>query len=195
MKKSQKKSQGLIYAMIGIGVILALAAGIFLTLKPANESETAFLAKHGLSGLTVEEIVQKLDSTTADPAGLQASITSDALVLMDDASEVKLALPKDKFYLSFAPYVNRTHPCGTHSLSSCQGELVGKEVRAVITDSAGQEVVNASLTTMENGFIGVWLPRDMKGAITVSYDGMAAQAPITTFSGSDTCLTTPLQLN
>jgi len=51
------------------------------------------------------------------------------------------------------------------------------------------------LTTMANGFVGVWLPRNIDGFVSVSYDGKVAQAPISTYAGSNTCLTTALQLN
>lgn len=188
-----KKSQALLIAAIAVVAVIVVA--VLLLKKPVSQPETAFLEKYGLSGLSVEEIVRKLDSTTSDPAGLSASITSDFLLLKDESGEIKLPLPKDKFYLSFAPYVTQTHPCGTHSLSGCQGELVNKQIHAVITDNSGKEIVNSDLTTMENGFVGVWLPRNMDGTVTVSYNGLTAQAPIATFAGSNTCLTTPLQLN
>ena len=175
--------------------VVVIAVGAFLVMKPVNQSEAAFLEKYGLSGLSVDEIVHKLDSTTSDPSGLKASITSDSLILVDDSNEVMLPLPKDKFYLSFAPYMTQSHPCGTHSLSSCQGELVNQEIHAVITDSEGNEIINSDLTTMANGFVGVWLPRNIDGTVTVRYNGLVAQAPISTFAGSNTCLTTPLQLN
>jgi hypothetical protein len=188
-----RKPKGLIIAALVTVVVIVVA--VFLVQNPGSQSDTAFLEKYGLSGLSVEEIVQQLDSTTSDPSGLRASITSDFLVLMDETNEVRLALPKDKFYLSFAPYVTQTHPCGTHSLSSCQGELINKEIHTLITDSEGKEIVNSALITMENGFVGVWLPRNIDATVTVSYNGLVAQAPISTFSGSNTCLTTPLQLN
>ena len=188
-----RKSQALM--ITAIVAVVVIAVGVFLVKKPVSQSDVAFLEKYGLSGLSVEDIVHKLDSTTSDPSGLSASITSDYLVLMDDSNEVRLTLPKDKFYISFAPYVTQSHPCGTHSLSSCQGELVNKEIHAVITDSEGKEIVNSDLTTMANGFVGIWLPRNMNGTVSVSYNGLVAKAPITTFAGSDTCLTTPLQLN
>jgi hypothetical protein len=188
-----RKFQGLIIAVFVALVIIAVST--FLVKKPVNQSEVAFLEKYGLSGLSVEEIVNKLDSTTTDPSGLKASITSDFLVLTDESDEVKLALPEGKFYLSFAPYVTQTHPCGTHSLTSCQGELVNQEIRTVITDSRGKEIVNSDLTTMANGFVGVWLPRNIDGTVTVSYNDLVAQTPINTYAGRDTCMTTPLQLN
>ncbi|HPR34321.1 MAG TPA: CueP family metal-binding protein [Anaerolineaceae bacterium] len=188
-----RKSQVLI--IVGAILIAVTTVGIFALNKAFNRSENAFLEEYGLSGLTIPEIVQQLDSTTSDPAGLKASITSKHLVLMDDLAEVRLALPDDTFYLSFAPYITQTHPCAIHSLASCQGELVNREIYAVITDSNGKEIVSSNFTTMENGFVGVWLPRDINATLTVSYNGLVAQAPIRTYSGSDTCLTTPLRLN
>ncbi len=187
-----RKSQGLIIA-IAVAFI-AIAIGTFYAVNTGNQSESAFLEKYGLSGLSVEEIVQKLDSSTSDPEGLSASITSDYLVLKDSTREIKLELPEDRFYLSFAPYINETHPCATHSLISCKGELVNQKVHATITDSQGKEIVNSDMTTMENGFVGVWLPRDINATVSVLYNDLTAQANISTFAGSDTCLTT-LQLN
>lgn len=188
-----KKSQLLIIALVV--AVIAITIGTYFAFKPKENSEAAFLDKYGLSGLTVEEMVQKLDSTTADPAGLSASITGEYLILKDSANEVKLALPQDKFYLSFAPYVNESHPCGTHSLASCQGELVDQSIHATITGSDGKEIVDSDMTTMANGFVGVWLPRDIDATLTVLYNGLSAWADISTYAGSDTCLTTPLKLN
>lgn len=188
-----KKPQGLIITVLVTVVVIAVA--VFLLKKPVSQSDTAFLEKYGLSGLSVEEIVQKLDSTTSDPSGLRASITSDYLILSDDSGELRMALPKDKFYLSFAPYISQTHPCGTHSLISCKGELVNTEIHTIITNREGSEIVNSDITTMANGFVGVWLPRNIDGTVNVSYNGKVAQAPISTYAGSNTCLTTALQLN
>ncbi|HNQ42716.1 MAG TPA: CueP family metal-binding protein [Saprospiraceae bacterium] len=178
-----------------IAAIVVIAVGAFLVKKPVSKSNIAFLEKYGLSGLSVEEIVQKLDSTTSDPSGLKASINSDYLILSDDTNNVRLALPKDKFYLAFAPYISTTHPCGTHSLTSCQGELINHEIHTIITDNEGNEIINADLITMMNGFAGVWLPRNIDGTVSVNYDGKVAQAPISTYAGSNTCLTTMLKLN
>lgn len=187
----KKTSRLLIASLVAV---LVISTVVFMSLRSIKNSETAFLEKYDLAGLSVEEIVYALDSTKSEPAGLSSSITSDYLILSDNSGEVKLALPKDKFYLSFAPYSNKTHPCATHSLASCQGELVNEEVSATITDKEGNEILKADATTMENGFVGVWLPRDIEGTVTVLYNDLTAQAPISTYAGSDTCLTT-LQLN
>ncbi len=188
-----RKSQNLI--IIAIVAFVVITAGALLLKGQGTQSEIVFLEKYGLNGLSVEEIVQKLDSSTSDPSGLRASITSETLILSDDSNEVRLALPEDKFYISFAPYITQTHPCGTHNLTSCRGELVNQEIYTIITDTEGNEIVNSNITTMANGFAGVWLPRNINATVSVSYNGKSSQAPISTYAGSDTCLTTPLQLN
>ena len=187
-----KKSRNLLIFIIIAA--FAITLGVIQINKSSNKTEAAFLEKYGLNGLSVEEIVYSLDSTKSDPGELTSSITSEYLVLRDNSEEIKLDLPKVKFYLSFAPYITQTHPCGTHSLSSCQGELVNQTVNVIITDGKGNVIINSDMTTMENGFVGVWLPRNMNATVEVRYQGMTAQEIITTFSGSNTCLTT-LQLS
>ncbi|HSM25919.1 MAG TPA: copper-binding periplasmic metallochaperone CueP [Anaerolineaceae bacterium] len=188
MKKSRRR---LIFIIIAAFVI---TLGVIQINKSSNKTEAAFLENYGMNGLSVEEIVYSLDSTKSDPVGLSASITGENLILYDSSEEIKLALPEDKFYLSFAPYITQTHPCATHSLSSCQGELVNQTVNVIITDGKGNEIINSDMTTMENGFVGVWLPRNMNATIQVLYNGLTAQTTFTTFSESNTCLTT-LQLS
>lgn len=86
----------------------------------AASSESAFLAQHGLAGKTVEQIVDTIDQTPQSrPLPYSASITSTELKLSDGEQIYTLPLG-DKFYLSFAPYEWRTHPCFNHSLSGCQ---------------------------------------------------------------------------
>lgn len=186
-----KKSHRLVIFIIIVAIAITL--GVIQINRSANNTKTVFLEKYGLKGLSVEEIVHSLDSTKSDPGGLSASITGEYLILYDSSEDIKLALPEDKFYLTFAPYITQTHPCAIHSLSSCQGELVNQTVNVIITDEEGNEIINSDMTTMENGFIGIWLPRNMNATIEVLHQGMAAQTSITTFSDSNTCLTT-LQL-
>ena len=68
-------------------------------------------------------------------------------------------------------------------------------VHVLITDSQGKVIIDEDMETMDNGFIGVWLPRDVNLNLTATYNGKVASAPISTFAESETCLTTPLKLN
>lgn len=178
-----------VIAVIVIGIVVALTAG------NTEKANAAFLEKYELANLDIKAVVSKLDSSIEEPAELSSSITGTQLTLTDGTETVKLDLPKDEFYLSFAPYLTQTHPCGFHSLSSCRGELVNATVQAKIIDSKGSVILDENLTTMANGFVGVWLPKGIDATIQVRYDGKTATAPISTRADSETCLTEPLKLN
>ena len=95
------------------------------------------------------------------------------------------------FYLSVAPYIDQTHDCFNHSLTTCQGELASTEVQVQIVDRAGNDVlVDETRTTFENGFTGFWLPRNIEGTLRITSDGRSAEADFTTHPDAPTCLTT-----
>lgn len=188
----KKQNRTLLYLFFAAILVLAV---VVLVSRNNDQSQTAFLEKYQLNGLTVEEMVFKLDSTTQEDSNLRSSITSEELILTDDSQEIRLPLPEGKFYLSFAPYLNQTHPCATHSLTTCRGELVGQPIHALVRDDSGNILLDADYVTMENGFTGIWLPADISATLEVTYGDLKTSAPILTAAGSDTCLTTPLQLN
>ena len=80
------------------------------------------LANHGLEGLGAAEVIERLDTMPVSnrPAGLQASVQPDAVVLSDTQQrEARLPLPEDGMYVSIAPYKSQTHDCYFHSLTTC----------------------------------------------------------------------------
>jgi hypothetical protein len=120
-----------------------------------------------------------------------ASITSKQLIVTNnDEKSLTYDLPDNEFFLSIAPYVDQTHPCATHSLTGCQGEMVGKEFNVNIKDMDGTVILDQTLKSQSNGFIDLWLPRDTTYSITVEHDGKTAESEISTFESDDTCLTT-----
>ncbi|TRY17648.1 hypothetical protein FOJ82_10175 [Tessaracoccus rhinocerotis] len=157
----------------------------------------AFLAAHDLAGLEVPQIIEQLDTTArADRSEeLMVSIRPDELVFADASQEVTVPMPEDRFYLSFAPYVSQTHDCYFHSLTTCTGELQNTAVQVLVTDNeTGETVLDEALTTYDNGFLGLWLPRDLDATLTVTSDGLSASTVVSTDDPEDpTCLTT-LQL-
>ncbi|MGN7477813.1 CueP family metal-binding protein [Solibacillus silvestris] len=121
----------------------------------------------------------------------KASITSTQLIVTDaNDNEITYALPEDEFFVSIAPYIQGTHPCKDHSLTGCQGELVQKEINVLIENEKGEVVVDEAMTTLENGFIDLWLPRNEAFIIEMSYDGKSATGDLTTFEEDGTCVTT-----
>lgn len=124
----------------------------------------------------------------------KASITSRQLIVTDiKNNETVYDLPEDEFFVSIAPYINETHPCKDHSLTGCQGELVGQEIDVFIENEKGEIIVDEKLTTLENGFIDLWLPRNEAFIIQMEYDGKKVEGDLATFDEDGTCVTT-LQL-
>lgn len=193
MKKTSLKKTITFVAVAGI---IAISSFVYLPkLFVPNEARTEMLKKYGLSDLSVKEMVNKLDSVTNEKEGLNASITGTTLSLYDNEKEYDFKLPTDEFYLSFAPYINEVHPCQTHNLVSCRGELFNKEFSVSIVKKDGTVITDQKVKSMNSGFIGIWLPRDIEATLTISYNGLSVTKSITTYAKSDTCITTPLKLS
>ena len=107
--------------------------------------------------------------------------------------KASVRLPADTMVVAFAPFINRTHPCEIHYMSGCQGELVGVPVDVVARLADGTVVVDDTIRTMSNGFIELWLPRDVEISIEMAAEGKSVRGTIGTFANSNTCITT-LQL-
>jgi len=170
MKKS-------LLAVLGLVLILTVAA---CSDDASNEVETQDIKKK----------VQDYSVGDADE-DISASITSDELIVTDsDNKETTYNLPGDEFFVSIAPFVETTHPCTNHSLTGCQGELVEKEFDVYIEDEDGNVLVDEKMTSLKNGFIDFWLPRDKTYNVEIQYDGKTAESEISTFEGDNTCITT-----
>lgn len=193
-------------AMIAVLVLTGCAAGEdeavrdssadASTASAANTDAEELLADRGLDGMDTVELIDHLDRLggTERPDDLFASVRPDQLVLAADDVETSVPIPEDRFYLSIAPYVDRTHECFNHSLTTCTGELASTPVQVRIVDNSTDEVlVDETVTTYANGFVGFWLPSDIEADLEVSYDGKTARSDIGTGDDDPTCLTT-LQL-
>lgn len=118
-----------------------------------------------------------------------ASIDHEKLYVEDAGVETVHELPEDEFFVSFAPYLTTTHPCAVHSLSGCQGEMADEDIDVKIYDEDGEVHVDEAMTTMENGFVDLWLPRDKEYTLTIEYEGKSIESEFSTFEGDNTCLT------
>ncbi|MDN0096781.1 copper-binding periplasmic metallochaperone CueP [Yersinia rohdei] len=180
-------------AQLAMVALAAVTFSHFALAQSTANAETDFLAQQGLAGKTTEQMIESIDqSKQPRPLAYSASVTGTELKLSDGQQQFSFPLG-DKFYLSFAPYISQTHPCFNHSLSGCRGELANTAFDVKITDKAGKVIVQDKLTSYQNGFIGVWLPRNTEGTIEVSYQGLKAVSPFATQAESQTCMTT-LQL-
>lgn len=162
---------------------------------PAPSAAAEMLQQHGLEGLGAVELIDRLDRTavTERPDGLIASVRPHSLVLSNgqEGQEQEVTIPDDRFYLSIAPYVNQTHECYFHSLTTCLGELRNEPVTVKVTEKGtGKVLADESTTTFDNGFVAVWLPRDISATVTVGHKGRSATAAVATGPEDLTCLTT-----
>ena len=171
--------------VIGV-LIVALAVYLFFLINETNDSQKT-------NPVDVKQLVQEYSGNKTKSES--ASITSKELIVTDNSGrETTYSLPQDEFFVSIAPYINQTHPWTNHSLTGCQGELVKEEFEVYIEDEDGNVVVDETMTSQENGFIDLWLPRDKTYHATIEYEGKAAEAVFSTFADDDTCITT-IQLN
>ena len=150
----------------------------------ASSAAAAVLADHDLAGLEAPEVIERLDT-----------VQPDAVVVTDgQGREARLPMPEDQVYVSVAPYVDQTHECHFHSLTTCVGELGDESVDVMLTGADGEVLVDETRRTYDNGFVGLWVPRDLDATLTITHDGRTGTAPITTRDPDDpTCVTT-LQL-
>ncbi|MBF0722386.1 CueP family metal-binding protein [Sanguibacter inulinus] len=186
-------------AAVPVAVALLLA-GCSSSSTPSSDAETgapaaadasSLLRDFGLDGMDTREVIDHLDRLGGDerPTNLIASIRTDEVVLSDGTRETTLPMPADELYVSMAPYVDQTHDCFFHSLTTCQGELVDADVDILVRDDQGEVVLEETTTTYANGFVGVWLPRDLTGTVVLTVDGRSVEAPLSTTADSATCLT------
>ena len=182
-----KKVVGLILIAIVIGI------GAFAqNTKPV--SAESILERLDLNDQELTSIVMALDERLDEPQDIGARITGEALLLYQGEDEVSVPLPEDLFFVSIAPYINDVHPCQVHNLITCRGELYGETMLITITLNDGSVLYSEERTTQANGFIGLWLPAGIEGTLSVEMPNRSVSYPISTYTNSDTCITTPLKL-
>lgn len=166
--------------LTGIGlVVVAFVAFLFIVnFDDSGNKET----------LNIRELVN--DYSIGIKRAEAASITSEQLIVTDSDGDSTYALPEDDFFVSIAPYIDETHPCATHSLTGCRGELADQDFNVNIEDTDGNVYVDEIITSQANGFIDFWLPRDKTYHVTIEKDGKQVESEIATFKSDDTCITT-----
>jgi hypothetical protein len=170
--------------IIGVTGFAVVALGVFLFAVNKDKAETSSVVP-----TDIKQMVQ--DFSSGKSKAKTASITSTELkVVTENSKETIYSLPDDEFFVSIAPYVNQTHPCATHFLTSCRGELASKEFNVYIEDNDGKVVLDQTVKSQPNGFIDLWLPRDQKLNVKISYDGKTTESEISTSKQDNTCITT-----
>lgn len=182
--------------LLAAALVLTGCASAQTPEAPAADAPSAALeliAELGIDASDGKAIVEGLDTLPVEkrphPDDLLASVQPNELVLQP--GNVSLPLSEAGFYLSIAPYVEQTHPCAFHSLTTCLGELQNTPIELTVSDAKTGDVVVSEITaTADNGFVGIWLPRDGEFDVRVVGEHGTAEQRVTTGAEDPTCLTT-----
>jgi len=68
--------------------------------------------------------------------------------------------------------------------------MVEEEFDVYIEDMDGNVIVDETLKSQPNGFIDLWLPRDLKYQVTIEHNGKQVESEISTYENDATCITT-----
>ena len=166
-----------------------MVAALLVALAPTAFAETPAPSPDALAGLDAYAAVELANAWKG--SDVTSFATSQAVhFAFPSGAELQVPMPEDEMFVSVAPYVNQTHPCTTHYMSGCQGELVDVPMRVRATLPDGTVVLDDVIATGANGFLDLWLPRGQALVLSVSVDGYAADGFLTTTADSATCITT-----
>jgi hypothetical protein len=167
---------------------LVIASTVWLAASVAL-AQAAGPSPSALDGLDARAAVELANAWKGN--GVTTFATPEAVHFgFPDGTEVRVDMPEDVMLVSIAPYFTHTHPCATHFMSGCQGELVGAPVHVRATLADGTVVIDEVMPTMANGFIDLWLPRDQAVDLHLRLGDFVTSGRVTTFADSWTCITT-----
>ncbi len=185
---------------IAIFTLILISLLIFSACSPKNTVKTQ---TQGMSSVKSSVSPTMLDNLGAKEALALANrwktsnpevtsfITPDKLNFeFPNKKKVEISLPDDSMMIAIAPYVDKTHTCAMHYISGCQGELVDVPVKVLALQDDGTVLINQTITTMSNGFIELWLPRNINITLTMESMNRKVEGKLATFSDSNTCITT-----
>src|SRR3954452_10602459 len=122
-----------VFTLIGL-VCAVLGAYLFVVKDESDAPKTSETEN-------IKELVH--DYSAGNIEDQSASITSHQLLVTDsDGVELTYDLPEDDFFVSIAPYVDKTHPCTVHNLTGCQGEMAEEEFDVYIEDMDGNVILD-----------------------------------------------------
>jgi hypothetical protein len=171
-------------------IITVVSLAVFLMNTPAfSMSESALIDQ--LDGLNAHQALALANQWHWEKQPVRTHITSKEVVFQFESGKVKkIPLPTDEMMVAVAPFINRTHKWGVHFMSSCQGELTQTKLNVKAVDQSGTVIMDKPVSTLRNGFMELWLPRNRTINLTISGLNRSATDVITTSDGSATCITT-----
>jgi hypothetical protein len=170
-------------------LLLVAVFSVTIALSGCTKSNES-LESVGLDGLSGKEILTGVADGSIVVDGFGLSVYDDELLVLIDDERISVDMPEDEFYLSVAPYVDSTHACTFHSATGCRGELKSENFFVEFIDTDGNVLLSENITSMSNGFIDLWLPRNIEGTLTIRQGDISTSKVIKTVAGEPTCETT-----
>jgi hypothetical protein len=170
-------------------LLVALVLSVTLTMSGCTKGNKS-LESVGLDGLSGKEILTGVADGSIIVDGFGLSVYDDELLVFIDDEKIFIDMPKDEFYISVAPYIDITHECTFHSATGCRGELKSESFFVEFIDTDGNVILSENKTSMSNGFIDLWLPRNIEGTLTITQGDLTTSKVIKTVAGEPTCETT-----
>lgn len=175
--------------LVLIPVIMVAAAGVTFLLVQGREDNRAVSGRVPVEvgGREAVDLVEQL----LENGELLQSWVDDQHVyaLFTDGEQVAYPLYDEEMYVAIAPFIDVTHPCAVHYLSSCRGELAHIDVEVRVLDENDRVLHDGRVTTGANGFFELWLPRDGVFTLSMMAEGKRVSGLLSTQPGSATCVT------
>jgi hypothetical protein len=186
--------KNLIVKIIALSLILSLLS---LSVAYSNENPTSInrsndkQLKEKLTGIDGKTAMAIANKWHMDKIDVVTFVTPDKVNFkFKDGETISILLPDDVMMVSIAPYINKTHTCATHYISSCDAELKNTNIKVTAVTAGGKILIKKTMKTAPTGFLDLWLPRNQVIDITVSAKGKSATGRIFTNRDSKTCETT-----
>lgn len=187
MADKARRHNALTLAVVTAAAFVVVAGGITWSVRQRAGGEPGPLA-----GLSAREAVALANDWAVRGEQVTTYVTTEALIVQwPGGREAQVTLPGDEAYVAVAPYVKSTHPCNVHYISSCRAELAGTPFTVTAKTDDGRVVFRDELTSRPNGFVELWLPRDLDLTLTIEAPslGLAGEGRASTRPGSRTCIT------
>jgi len=186
--------RSLIVKIIALSLILSV---ISLFVAYASENPTSInksndkQLKEKLTGIDGIKAVTIANKWHSDKIDVVTFVTPEKVNFkFKDGQIISIPLPDDVMMVSIAPYIDKTHTCATHYISSCDAELKSTNIKILAVTAGGKTLINKTMKTAPTGFLDLWLPRNQTIDIKVSAKGKSATGKIFTNKDSKTCETT-----
>ena len=171
-------------------IILITVLSVFFLAGCTSATDEEIIDDLGFTGLDAKGILTLVSAGGFDFNDVNISVTDSELSIITMDNTISYNMPENEFYMSVAPYINMTHGCLYHSATGCTGEIFEETFHIFLVDSDGNIIIDDDYDSLQNGFIDLWLPRDIEGTLTITYGELTTTKEISTYSGDPTCETT-----